>query len=123
MFVIAITMLLCTEYAVAQSHNSGIYIAMPDYPFIFVCEDSVARPMQIGDSTFNAIARGIRFKVNDTEIQPNDPFIKVYSKHIAPMLLSKELKLHRVMVRGAASPEGSYDNNRRLGRERTARLV
>ena len=109
--------------ASAQASTYGTYQAVPDYPFVFICEDSIARPMAISDSTFNAIARGIRFKVNKTDIQPSDPFIKVYTSQIAPMLLSKELKLHRVMVRGAASPDGPYENNRRLGHERTARLV
>ena len=96
---------------------------MPDYPFVFISEDSVAQASVISDSIFNEIARGIRFKVNKTYIQPGDPFIKLYSDYIAPLLLDKGLVLHKVMVRGAASPEGPYLNNRRLGRERTARLV
>ena len=63
--------------ASAQASTYGTYQAVPDYPFVFICEDSIARPMAISDSTFNAIARGIRFKVNKTDIQPSDPFIKV----------------------------------------------
>ena len=123
MLTLLMAVLSKAPLASAQASIYGTYQAVPDYPFVFICEDSIARPMAISDSTFNAIARGIRFKVNKTDIQPSDPFIKVYTSQIAPMLLSKELKLHRVMVRGAASPDGPYENNRRLGHERTTRLV
>ena len=119
--VFALVLLLSNAQAAVADTTS--YRPVPGFPFVFISEDSTAVAPEIGDSLFNEIARGIRFKVNKTYLQPGDPFIKIYNEQIAPMLLDKGLVLHKIMVRGAASPEGPYENNRRLGRARTARLV
>ncbi len=96
---------------------------MPDFPFVFVSEESSDTPPTISDSLFDAASRGIRFKVNRTEIQPNDPFIKLYLEKLVPWIKSQNMELKQVYVKGAASPEGPYQNNVRLSRERTLRLI
>lgn len=99
------------------------YTALPEFPFVYVSDAEQAELPEISDSLFNAAARGIRFRVNRTELQPNDPFIPLYRNHIAPMMRDRGLILRRIIVRGAASPEGPYDNNCRLGVGRMERLI
>ena len=75
------------------------------------------------DSLFDQVARGLRFKVNRTELMPNDPFVTYYNDTLVPLLNKMDLVFCGVIVKGAASPEGPYENNVRLSRERTIRLM
>ena len=118
-----ITLIISMSSAAASITDSTLYKSVPGYPFIFISEDSTAVTPEISDSLFNEIAQGIRFDVNKTHIRSNDAFIKTYEKYIAPMLRDKDLVLRKAWVRGAASPEGPFENNRRLGKARTARLL
>ncbi len=99
------------------------YKPLPSYPFVYVSSGLDAQIPEISDSLFNATAKGIRFDVNRTELRQNEPFIKLYTSEIAPYLREKGLVLRKIIIKGAASPEGPYDNNRRLGLGRTQRLV
>lgn len=96
---------------------------MADFPFVLISESEATDFPTISDSLFDAAARGIRFKVNRTELQPYDPFIAIFREQLVPWLKAHDMQLRRVYVRGAASPEGPYDNNVRLSRERTQRLI
>lgn len=107
----------------AQMPDSMLYRQLPDFPFVFVSDNQVTTPPEISDSLFDAAAVGIRFKVNRTELQPNDPFIPIYKDKLVPWLKSQDMQLRQVYVKGAASPEGPYDNNVRLSKERTQRLI
>lgn len=113
---------LCLQ-VMAQMPDRRLYRQLPEYPFVLVSDDFVATPPEVSDSLFDAAARGIRFKVNRTELQDNDPFIPLYRKELVPWLKSQDLQLRHLYVRGAASPEGPYDNNVRLSKERTKRLI
>ena len=106
----------------AQMPDGKYYHQLDEFPFVFVTEDSVSS-FEISDSLFDASAKGIRFKVNRTELLPDDPFIPLYKEKFVPWLKNQNLKLRQVYVKGAASPEGPYDNNVRLSRERTKRLI
>jgi len=123
--LLIVTALLLTISVVTkgQMPDSRFYRQMSGFPFVIVSEEDITTPPQISDSLFDAAARGIRFKANSTELQPADPFIPLYIEQIVPLLQSKRLELRRVFVRGAASPEGSYQNNVRLARGRTRRLI
>ena len=103
--------------------DSHLYRQLPDYPFVFVSDEDVTAAPVITDSLFDAVSRGIRFKVNRTELLPDDPFIMLYSNQLVPWLKAHDMQLRQVFVKGAASPEGSYQNNVRLSRERTRRLI
>lgn len=107
----------------AQMPDTLLYKQLPDYPFVFVSDSIVTSPPVITDSLFDMIARGIRFQVNRTELQKGDPFITLYNDSLVPWLKENNLILREVFVKGAASPEGPYDNNVRLSRERTKRLI
>ena len=102
---------------------SARYEQLSDYPFVLVGEPGTMSDPAVDDSLFNAASRGIRFEVNRTEMRADEPFAAIYTREIIPLLQRDDMVLKGLIVRGAASPEGGYDNNRRLGRERTARLV
>ena len=121
-FFITLWVLLLASVREMRAEDST-YTALADFPFVYVSDAENATLPPISDSLFNASARGIRFKVNRTELQANDPFIPLYRNHIAPMMRDRGLVLRRIIVRGAASPEGPYANNCRLGAGRTKRLV
>ena len=123
LFVVMSLFLMISVGTRGQMPDSRYYCQLPDFPFVIVSEDHVTTPPQISDSLFDAASRGIRFKVNRTELQPADPFIPLYLDQLVPLLRSKNLELRRVYVRGAASPEGPYQNNVRLARGRTRRLI
>ena len=103
--------------------DNGGYKPLPEYSFVYISEDENATLPDVSDSLFNANAQGIRFAVNRTELRADEPFIATFINHILPLLRDKKLVLRRIMVRGAASPEGPYANNCRLGKERTQRLI
>lgn len=107
----------------AQTPDSTVYHALAQFPFVLITEDFVETPPVISDSLFDAASRGIRFKVNRTELQPSDPFIALYNEKLLPWLKMQDMELRQVYVKGAASPEGPYQNNVRLSRARTERLV
>ncbi len=107
----------------ASAQDGKAFQPLKDYPFVYISSDSSAIIPVVGDSLFNATARGIRFRVNRSELLSTDPFIPLYKQHILPILRQKDLVLRKVIVRGAASPEGPYHNNCRLGSARTQRLV
>lgn len=116
-------MILSQSAVLAQKPDSMLYKQLADYPFVFVSDSIVTSPPVISDSLFDVIARGIHFKVNRTELLKDDPFIKLYNDSLVPWLKENNLILREIFVKGAASPEGPYDNNVRLSRERTKRLI
>lgn len=107
----------------AQVLDSHVYKQEADYPFVIVSESGTNCAPVISDSVFDAISRGIHFRVNRTELLPSDPFVALYNKELRPMLKAQDMRLSQVFVRGAASPEGPYNNNIRLSRGRTQRLI
>ena len=122
-FLCAIFIVAVHASALAQKPDTLLYKQLADYPFVFVSDSIVTTPPVITDSLFDEIARGIRFQVNRTEIQKTDPFISLYNDSLVPWLKENNLILREIYVKGAASPEGPYDNNVRLSRERTKRLI
>ena len=111
------------QSSLAQKPDSVRYRQLADYPFVFVSDSIVTTPPVITDSLFDAIAHGVRFQVNRTEISSTDPFISLYNDSLVPWLKAHNLILRQVFVKGAASPEGPYDNNVMLSRRRTYPLV
>jgi len=106
----------------AQAPDSS-YQQLSEFPFVIVSDECVITPPHITDSLFDAAARGIRFKVNRSDLQPTDPFVTLYRDKLLPWLKANDMQLRQVYVKGAASPEGSYQNNVRLSKERTQRLI
>lgn len=122
--VFVILMTLCNAVAQPVQEN-GLpqgFSVLPDYPFVIIADYGNNDDLQLSDSLFNALAIGVQFKVNRTDIEPDSEFRNIYRDQVLPLLFDSYLKLHKLYIRGAASPEGPYDNNRRLGIGRSKAL-
>lgn len=78
--------------------------------------------LTLDDTQFNAMATGIRFKVNRTEIDTTQEFFSIFNDQVIAYLRNQHFQIEKLFIRGAASPEGPYANNQRLGKGRTAAL-
>lgn len=115
--IFIMTVMLCKVVAQPVQSN-GLpqgFSVLPDYPFVIIADFGNNDDLQLSDSLFNALAVGVKFKVNRTDINPESEFYSVYNEQVLPLLFGSHLKLHKLFIRGAASPEGPYENNRRLG--------
>lgn len=97
------------------------YAVMAEYPFVIVSDYNEEEAPVMTDSLFNALAVGVRFQVGKTEVNTNSDFFRTY-RQLLPFLQREGYQLRQLFLRGAASPEGNYENNRRLGQGRTAAL-
>lgn len=126
---VILSIVLTMLFAVSQSALSEAAPDMSDFrqteefPFVFVTECEKCDEGLITDSMFNILSRGIQFKLAKTDLNPNDPFLVDYVNEVLPFAKKKGWQLAKVIVRGAASPEGKYSFNQKLGRERTRKLV
>jgi Protein of unknown function (DUF3575). len=93
------------------------------FPFMVVCPDTTANGFSISDEEFYRRSMTVLFKVNRSEIGPDNDFVKTYNESIVPLVNKYHLQLSSVIIRGAASPEGPYENNRRLGIARSQSLL
>jgi len=123
LLILAVLLTLTATASAQAPRDESCYRQMAEFPFVLISDNEVTAPPQISDSLFDAASRGISFKVNRTELQPDDPFIGIFCDSLVPYMKAHGLQLRRVYARGAASPEGPYVNNVRLSRERTQRLV
>ena len=91
------------------------------YPFIYIIEDEAEVP-QLSDEQFFSIAAKVKFQVAQSNLPKDAPLLKALSGSIIPQLNTDSLQLVRMVFRGAASPEGSYEKNRLLGQQRVKAL-
>ena len=94
-----------------------------DFPFIVITGQNETVTPQFSDTEFYTMSTGVVFQVNRSDIRPDDPFFSLYRDEILPRINLQHLQLRKVFIRGAASPEGSYANNRRLGQARSKALL
>lgn len=93
------------------------------YPFIrFIDAQEDAGLIRLSDQDFLDKAGKVIFKVNTYDTFTNDTLLQLLEKEILPRINKDSLRLRRLIVRGAASPEGPVPNNRMLGRRRTETL-
>ena len=116
LFALFLTALHCQAQDNAYRHDA-------EYPFIIISSENLNQAPQISDETFYTVSTGVIFEVSKTDIRPDDPFFKLYQDEILPYVNQQHLQLRKVFIRGAASPEGSYANNRRLGQARSQALL
>lgn len=109
--------------AVESMAQVSLYKTDPSYPFIVITKDTVKSLHSFTDEEFYGMSTGVVFQVNKSDIRKDDPFLAVYRNVVLPYINNEHLQLRKVFVRGAASPEGSYENNKRLGQERTKALL
>lgn len=119
--IVILLTLLC--FAINSIAQSSVYKHDSKFPFIIITKDTVNTTPQFTDKEFYTISTGVIFQVNKSNIRRDDPFISLYRDEVLPRINSNHLQLRKVFIRGAASPEGPYANNQRLGRERTKALL
>lgn len=105
------------------SGQDSVYEHNSQFPFIIVTKDTVTEAPRLTDEEFYRFSSGVIFKVNRTVIPANDQFMKLYRDSVLPWINSQHLQLRKVFIRGAASPEGPYANNQRLGKGRSKALL
>ncbi len=94
------------------------------YPFIrFVDRGQDAALVRISDEEFLNQAGKVVFVVNRYDRYTNDSLLHTLETQVLPRINQDSLKLVRLVVRGAASPEGPIANNRMLGRRRVDALA
>lgn len=93
------------------------------FPFIIVTSDTVKNLPAFTDEDFYNKSTGVVFQAAKSDIRPDDPFFSLYRNEILPLVNNSHLQLRKIYIRGAASPEGSYATNQRLGRARTQALL
>lgn len=94
------------------------------YPFLrFIDTQEDASLVRLSDEEFLDKAGKVVFKVNTYNTFTNDSLLQLLEKEIIPRINKDSLRLRRLIVRGAASPEGAVPNNRMLSRRRTETLT
>lgn len=107
-------------YPISQA-DSAFY---GQYPFIrFIDTQEDAGLVRLSDQEFLDKAGKVVFKVNTFDTFTNDSLLQLLEKEILPRINKDSLRLRRLIVRGAASPEGSVPNNRMLGRRRVETIA
>lgn len=94
------------------------------YSYIrFVDKAEDANLVQLTDEDFLDRAGKIIFRVNRFDVFTNDSLLKELEEVVIPRINRDSLRLVRMVLRGAASPEGPVPNNRMLGRRRADTLA
>lgn len=93
---------------------------LKQYPFIRIVNDTC--DITIDGIDFETNQAEVIFPVNVFRLPQNSPFAKLLLTDIIPILNSDSLRLVKMFVRGAASPEGPYDNNVMLANNRAKSL-
>lgn len=109
-----------STYTNAQD-TSWDYDAILNTSFVRFVEDDQIVP--ISDEEFLDQAGSVVFPVNDYHLPPDAPLLKQLEDYILPFINRSGYELLRMYIRGAASPEGSYENNKLLGSRRVESLV
>ena len=75
------------------------------------------------DEEFFSQAGRVVFPVNDFRLPPDAPLLKQLEDEVLPAINREGYVLSRIYIRGAASPEGSYERNKVLGEKRAKALT
>ena len=91
------------------------------YPYIRFVEkgDTIA----ISDEAFYDQSARLPFAVNQYRPNINDPLLRELNDRVLPRINADSLELAYIIIRGAASPEGHYLNNKTLGQKRAQALI
>ena len=92
------------------------------YPFIVIVEDDEPAPVLTDEQFFDAAA-SVTFPVGVSRLPQDAPMLNELKNIIIPHINADSLQLLRMVMRGAASPEGTVGMNRRLGNERVQQLL
>ncbi|MBR1548708.1 MAG: DUF3575 domain-containing protein [Prevotella sp.] len=91
------------------------------YPY--VCFVDSLGVSDIDDAAFLDRAGRVVFPVNKYRLNPREPLLRQLDSIVLPRINRDSLQLVRMVIRGAASPEGPYLNNKMLSERRAAALA
>lgn len=123
LFLLAITLciMVCSHRSLAyQRLMDSEEFDLPSYALLI---DSADQYQVSCDSVFYEHAASIVFRVNRTRFTPGDPVVLRLQRELLPLLEGGDWVLAGIDVRGAASPEDTYQRNTRLARGRAQRLA
>ena len=92
------------------------------HPYVRFLSDGEQLP-DLTDEAFYDIAAQVIFPVGKSDLPTNDSLITRLQREVFPLINRDSLELASMMIRGAASPEGSYSFNKVLGEQRAQTLV
>lgn len=121
LMLLLVSLLTLPLYATAPAVPGG-FAMVKGCPFIICSDGNDTTQLRMTDSEFNRLAVGITFRVNRTEVNPNQPFFSQVNDSIVRALRSNGYRIEKIFIRGGASPEGPFENNRFLGIARTRQL-
>lgn len=105
----------------ADEGSPGDGLFYENCPFVRYVEDGDT--LNVSDEEFAEMSGRVIFPVNVTKLPKNAPLLRQLDREVLPAMNRAGRQLVGVIIRGAASPEGPYEGNRRLGTERAAALV
>lgn len=119
--IAAIAMVAGSVCAFADSHDTAASApeagdaatTVDSIPYVHILyKDENAPDLSLAE--FSQKAASVVFRVNKTDIAPDNAFLRQIRQKVLPRIEALGLELCRIDIRGAASPEGPIDNNRRL---------
>lgn len=100
------------EYLPAADEELSDSAFYSRYPYVVIIDEG--EDPEIDDEYFYQYAASVIFKVSKTTIPADDKTVKELRETVFPRISRDSLKIVRVKMRGAASPEGSVALNQRL---------
>ena len=79
--------------------------------------------INLSDEEFFDNAGRVVFPVNDYRLPPDAPLLKQLESEVLPAINREGYALSHIYIRGAASPDGPYANNKKLGEKRAKALT
>ena len=95
-------------------------IILGNYPYVRFTEKGA--DIQLSDNEFYNISRKVVFPVSKHILPENSPILKELENEVIPLINKDSLTIRRLMIRGASSPDGSYQFNKQLGEKREQSL-
>ena len=90
------------------------------YPYVRIVDDG--ETPQISDEQFYDMAGKVVFPVNEYRLNLNDPLLRQLDQKVLPQVSLDSLELVKMIIRGAASPDGPTPFNKKLGEKRVHSL-
>lgn len=111
-----------TNRVQAQALLPEGFTVLEECPFVVCSEMNDTTQLTLDDSQFNHLATSLVFRVNRIEVDYNQPFFLAFNSSVIEWLKHEHFQIEKIFIRGAASPEGPYLNNKRLGMGRTQNM-
>ncbi len=106
--------------AATSAKKADVTRMLEDYTYVVVLAGR--QKLELSDSAFYKISRRITFPVNQYSIPRNSVFRKEIEEELMPYMNDSHNVLDSMILRGAASPEGSYERNEFLAEHRAQAL-